>query len=81
MLHSGRDEYGSYYDPMSDSYINDNSDDKFTDFAVGISAGAKWVTDRGFVAEVYLGIGRDMFNQSDLEVVGRGGVSIGYRFQ
>lgn len=82
MLHSGRDGYnGSYYDPVSDSYINDNSDDKFTDFAVGISAGAKWVTDRGFVAEVYLGIGRDMFNQSDLEVVGRGGVSIGYRFQ
>ncbi len=42
--------------------------------------GAKWVTQRGFVAEIYAGIGRDMLNQSEIEVVGRGGVSIGYRF-
>ena len=44
-------------------------------------SGAKWVTQRGFVAEIYAGIGRDMFNQSEIEVVGRGGMSIGYRFQ
>jgi hypothetical protein len=77
MLHSGEDEV--YY---SNSGPYDTvSKDKYTDFAVGISVGAKWVTTRGFVAEIYAGIGRDMFNQSDIEVVGRGGVSIGYRFQ
>jgi len=73
MLHSGKDEY----------YINSgfsNYEDKYTDFAVGISAGAKFVTKRGFVAEIYLGIGRDLFGNSDIEVVGRGGIAIGYRF-
>ena len=73
MLHSGNE---IFYDFEDSDY-----EEKYTDFAVGISAGAKWVTERGFVAEIYLGIGRDMFNKSDLEVVGRGGVSIGYRFQ
>ena len=63
-----------------DTYQN-TTEDKYTDFAVGISVGGKWVTKRGFVAEVYAGIGRDLLNQSDIEVVGRGGVSIGYRFQ
>ncbi len=69
MLHSGED-YFSFEDKQS-----------YTDFAVGISAGGKWVSKRGFVAEIYLGIGRDMLGNSDIEVVGRGGVSIGYRFQ
>ena len=77
MLHSGK-EYNYYsnsgpYDTLVE--------EKYTDFAVGISVGGKWVTKRGFVAEVYAGIGRDLLNQSDIEVVGRGGVSIGYRFQ
>lgn len=77
MLHSGTN-YDYYYDP----YVNqDATESKYTDFAVGISVGGKWVTKRGFVAEVYAGIGRDLLNQSDMEVVGRGGVSIGYRFQ
>ncbi|WP_456379283.1 DUF3575 domain-containing protein [Lutibacter sp.] len=76
MLHSGEDEY--YYSNSSpyDSYTIE----KYTDFAVGISAGSKFVSRRGFVAEIYLGIGRDMLGNSDIEVVGRGGVAIGYRF-
>lgn len=70
MLHSGKDEY----------FINSdfsNYEEKYTDFAVGISAGAKFVTKRGFVAEIYLGIGRDLLGSSDIEVVGRGGIAIG----
>lgn len=76
MLHSGSNEY--FYDDFDQQ--NGQTEDKFTDFAVGVSVGAKWVTMRGFVAEIYAGIGRDMLNQSDIEVVGRGGLSIGYRF-
>ena len=72
MLHTAKDYY--YYGD------NGNDSDKYTDFAVGISAGGKWVTKRGFVAEIYLGIGRDLLGNSDDEVVGRGGVAIGYRF-
>lgn len=65
------------------SYTNDTSE-RFTDFAVGISAGGKFVTKNGFVAEIYLGLGRNLFNDSNsyhnIDVVGRGGISLGYRF-
>ena len=82
MLHSGEDEfYYDYYDQTTDTYSYDYEEKKYTDFAVGISVGAKFVTKRGFIAEIYLGIGRDMLGNSDIEVVGRGGVSIGYRFK
>jgi hypothetical protein len=83
MLHSGKDyTYNSYYEDFPPyGYFENRTEEKYTDLAVGISVGGKWVTKRGFVAEVYAGIGRDLLNQSDIEVVGRGGVSIGYRFQ
>ncbi len=78
MIHSGKTENYIYTDfPPYETII---SEDKYTDFAAGISVGAKFVTKRGFIAEFYLGIGRDLLNNSDTEVVGRGGVSIGYRF-
>ncbi|HEY9170505.1 MAG TPA: DUF3575 domain-containing protein [Lutibacter sp.] len=83
MIHSGTDyAYNYVYEdfPPYNSY-EITTEDKYTDLAVGISVGGKWVTKRGFVAEIYAGIGRDLLNQSDIEVVGRGGVSIGYRFQ
>ena len=76
MLHSGKDEYYYSNNGPYDSYV----EEKYTDLAVGISVGGKWVSNRGFVAEIYAGIGRDMLNKSDIEIVGRGGVSIGYRF-
>jgi hypothetical protein len=83
MLHSGKDyTYNYYYEDFPPyNTIENTTEEKYTDFAVGISVGGKWVTKRGFVAEVYAGIGRDLLNQSDIEVVGRGGISIGYRFQ
>jgi len=76
MIHSGRDEYYIGSTGSIDNYI----EEKYTDLAAGISVGGKFVTKRGFITEIYLGIGRDLLNNSDLEVVGRGGVSIGYRF-
>jgi len=79
MIHSGKIENYIYTDfPPYETII---TEDTYTDFAVGISVGAKFVTKRGFIAEIYAGIGRDLLNNSDIEVVGRGGVSIGYRFK
>ncbi|MDP3314264.1 DUF3575 domain-containing protein [Lutibacter sp.] len=75
MLHTGKNDF--YYD---DDFNSTRVDEKYTDFAAGISVGAKFVTKRGFVAEIYAGIGRDLLGQSEIEVVGRGGVSIGKRF-
>ncbi|MBA4316901.1 MAG: DUF3575 domain-containing protein [Flavobacterium sp.] len=53
-----------------------------TDFALGFGLGAKWVTQKGFVFEINGGIGRNLFNSSDtdFEIVGRGGITLGYRF-
>ena len=77
MLHTGKEEVYQYDSTTLNGVY---TDEKYTDFAVGISTGYKIVSRRGFVAEIYLGLGRDLLNKSDLEVVGRGGLSIGKRF-
>lgn len=63
---------------------NNISSKSLTNFALGVSTGGKFVTKNGFVAEVYLGLGRNLANNSknyfDNEIVGRGGISLGYRF-
>lgn len=80
MIHTAKDYQYDYFDSTTDPLFGINNSDKYTDFAVGISAGGKWVSRRGFVAEVYLGLGRDLLGNNDDEIVGRGGVAIGYRF-
>ena len=63
---------------------NSNFTRKETNFAIGISVGGKFVTTKNFVAEVYLGVGRNLINGKenilDSNIVGRGGISLGYRF-
>lgn len=55
--------------------------ESFTDFALGISVGAKFVSPRGFVVELYTGLGRNLLGSEYApEVVSRGGISLGYRF-
>jgi len=53
-----------------------------TDFALGIGIGGKWVTKSGFIGEVGFGVGRNLFNNNnqDFEIIGKGGIRIGYRF-
>jgi hypothetical protein len=53
------------------------------DFALGFGLGAKWITQKGFLFEINAGIGRNLFNSSDTdhEIVGRGGITLGYRFK
>ncbi|MEX0288468.1 MAG: DUF3575 domain-containing protein [Flavobacteriaceae bacterium] len=77
MLNSGKEEIYIFMPNGVDTYREEN----YTDFALGISAGGKFVTPRGFVAEIYLGVGRNLLG-SDFapEVVGRGGIALGYRF-
>jgi hypothetical protein len=65
------------------------SDKKIVDFALGFGIGGKWVTKKGIIFELNAGVGRNLFNSSNddynddynnYQIVGRGGVSIGYRF-
>lgn len=78
MLNSGKDEFFTSQGIDQPDVIVEET---YTDFALGVSVGGKFVTPRGFVAEIYLGIGRNLLgNDSGVELVGRGGISLGYRF-
>ncbi|NAS31209.1 DUF3575 domain-containing protein [Flavobacteriaceae bacterium R38] len=62
--------------------VIDLQEDNITDFALGIGIGGKFITKRNFIAEINLGVGRNIFNSDDrnFEFIGRGGISIGFRF-
>ena len=57
-------------------------EENITDFALGIGLGGKWITNSGFVGELNLGFGRNLFNNDryDYEIIGKVGINIGYRF-
>ena len=79
MLHKYR---GYFYTgvPYSDDYVQTK---KLTNFSIGISLGNKWVTKKGFVAEIFGGLGRNLFNFDDKDpsnLALRGGISFGKRF-
>lgn len=57
-----------------------NTNKKYTDFALGFGVGAKWVHKRGYVFEINGGVGRNFIQNNSPEVVGRGGITLGYRF-
>ncbi|MDD2984779.1 DUF3575 domain-containing protein [Flavobacterium sp.] len=73
-----------------DDYIydyNSNFEDKnetITDFAFGLGLGGKWITNRGVIFEINAGVGRNLFSEynenRDYEFIGRGGITVGYRF-
>ena len=81
------DDYTESYnsDGYKENIYNINySTEVITDFALGFGAGSKWVTKKGFVFELYAGVGRNLFNDKsedyDNEIMGRGGINIGYLF-
>ncbi len=56
-------------------------DPSYTDFAMGLSFGGKFVSPNGFVADMYVGIGRNFFNTDfSPDIVPRVGISVGKRF-
>ena len=78
MLNSYEDTFYTYDDNY---YVSTEGSVSRTDFALGFGLGSKWVTKRGFIFEINAGVGRNLFNSSDTdhEIVGRGGITIGYR--
>ena len=85
MLNTYEDnEYNYYYD-NNGNYIDNSEPLKETDFALGISVGGKFIIKSGFTAEVYGGVGRNLFNKDnnsylENDLITRGGISLGYRF-
>jgi hypothetical protein len=83
MLNTGRKSVHVDYvfDNNTQTYNSVNrGGESFTDLALGFSVGAKWIHSRGFVFEFSGGIGRNLIDSDSPEVVGRGGISLGYRF-
>jgi len=61
---------------------NSSNKENITDFALGIGLGGKWITKSGFIGELNLGFGRNLFNSDryDYEIIGKVGITLGYRF-
>ncbi len=53
---------------------------KYTDGALGIAAGTKYVSNGGFLIEIFGGLGRNMFTSDSYAIVPRVGVNVGYQF-
>ncbi len=68
---------GQFDDP-----IITTAEDSGVEFAIGVGLGGKWLTKSGFIAELNLGVGRNFVRLSDSDntIVGKVGVSLGYRF-
>ncbi|WP_139956889.1 DUF3575 domain-containing protein [Flavicella sediminum] len=61
--------------------IEADKDDTYTDFALGLGFGGKYVSNHGFVVDFHAGIGRNLFNTEDSrEIVPRLGISVGKSF-
>jgi len=78
MINTGVNTTTYNYD--NNGNLNSTDKDRYTDFALGFGLGSKWVHKRGFVFEINAGIGRNLFSDNSPEVVGRGGITLGYRF-
>lgn len=53
---------------------------KYTDGALGIAVGSKYVSNGGFVIDIHGGLGRNMFSDISYSIVPRIGINLGYRF-
>ena len=60
-----------------DSGIYDN---KYTDGALGVAVGTKYITGSGLTIDVHAGIGRNLFGSDSPTLVPRLGVNVGWRF-
>lgn len=56
---------------------NDYKD--YTDAALGVAIGSKYVSPKGFVVDIYGGLGRNLFNSLSPSIVPRVGINVGYR--
>lgn len=73
------------YDYSSSSSMYYYKEINVTDFAFGLGLGGKWISKRGVTFEINAGLGRNLFSEynnedRNYEFIGRGGISVGYRF-
>ena len=58
-----------------------NTDKNYFDVNLGGAIGQKWISNDGFILEIYIGGGRNLgFSKNSPDFAFRGGISLGYRF-
>jgi len=73
--------FGMLFSARDRDFFLINTNEGFeTGFALGVSVGGKFVSKKGFTTELLLGVGRTLSNINYNKVVGRIGISLGYRF-
>src|SRR5690606_27137877 len=55
-------------------------DVNYTDVAIGVGVGGKFVAKKGFLIDLSFGLGRNMFNRDSPDLVVVPNINIGYRF-
>lgn len=81
MINGGiHEDYWYYYDENTGEDNWGYEEEEYTDVAFGVGVGGKFLSRRGFIGEVHMGIGRNLFDEHAPDVVGRGSLSFGYRF-
>lgn len=53
---------------------------QYTDGALGIAVGSKYISSGGLIVDVYAGLGRNLFSKNSPIIVPRVGLNVGYRF-
>jgi hypothetical protein len=78
MFNTGVASKTYYYD--SNSNISRVDKNRYSDLALGFGLGSKWIHKKGYVFEINAGIGRNLLSRNSPDVVGRAGITLGYRF-
>jgi len=52
----------------------------YTDGALGIAVGTKYISERGMTIDIYGGLGRNLFTEKSPIIVPRVGLNVGWRF-
>lgn len=64
-----------------ESIKNSNEYDvKYTDGALGVAVGTKYIASGGLTIDVYGGLGRNLFSSNSPAIVPRIGLNVGWRF-
>ncbi|MEN8777500.1 MAG: DUF3575 domain-containing protein [Polaribacter sp.] len=53
---------------------------KYTDAALGVAIGSKYIAEGGLTIDAYLGLGRNLFGSNSPILVPRLGLNVGWRF-
>lgn len=75
--------YNNWEDNGNNYWMQNPKVESFTDFALGVGAGKKWVNHKGLVIELFISVGRGLTRSkinNEARFIGNGDLSIGYRF-